>query len=118
MKSYSKPPSSPVTDPVRSIDAEEVRAALPGGWTVENSGDGVVFGYATGRRGAEFPDPEKVSASFGIRRSDELWTAVWLEPSHLHGGRHVLSDHATGVKQRCIEWVAEKTIDLEEGIDG
>lgn len=103
-----------MTDPSESIDANAVRSRLPDGWTVDVDGDRLIFGYATDHELDEFPDPGAIPASFGIRREDELWTAVWLEADESQGGRHYLVDQATGVKERCIEWVGEKA----DGLDG
>lgn len=103
-----------MTDPDEPIDIELVRSRLPSGWTVESDGERAIYGYPFDAETATFPDPAELLASFGIRQTGELWTAVWLEPNARRGGRHEPTDHVTGLKERCIEWVSEKADSLEE----
>lgn len=107
-----------MTDPDEPTDTELVQSQLPDGWSVEPDGERAIYGYPFDAETAAFPDPAELPASFGIRQTGELWTAVWLEPNARHGGRHELVDHVTGLKERCIEWVAEQANDLEESSNG
>jgi len=96
-----------------SISAVKIRQRLPDGWRVSNDGGTVVYGYARGHADPDFPMPVEIPASFGIRETEDLWTATWQEPNE-SSGHHELTDQAKGTKERCIEWVVEKANGLRE----
>jgi len=99
-----------------SIGAPEVRRRLHDSWRVSNDGETVVYGYARGHADPDFPMPVEIPASFGIRKTDDLWTATWQEPNEA-SGHHELADQAEGTKERCIEWVVERANNLREKDD-
>jgi hypothetical protein len=96
----------------RGVDTKTLQNRLPAGWTVETArGDGSddrrVCGYVAS---AESEGREKAEASgaiFEIRQGGDLWTAIWVccrEPSADCVGLH----RASGVRERCVEWVVKR----------
>lgn len=100
------------------VDTEDLRNRLPAGWTVEAPGENGTWGgdavvgqskeYEAGRsrRAAER------GANFEIRRTGDLWTAIWLD--HRGSGPDRATDRITGVRERCVEWVVERARGAEE----
>ena len=88
-------------EPRGSLRAGAVRRRLPDGWCVEDDGDGV--------RG--YTDPgsaDRGSAAFYICPDGGLWTASWGEAGESNHDERADSEHVTGVKERCVRWVAHR----------
>ena len=98
-----------MADPSGEIDPDRLRERLPNGWRIEMDG-GVIHGYMSERDAVDGP------ASFSIQRSsDHLWTATWLAPANSREHEQSPTVRTTGVRERCIEWIAKRAAGLGEG---
>lgn len=89
----------------KTIDADEVESELPAGWWAENDGDHCVHAYSG--RGADIDASVTIDAASG-----GLFTATWNEPGA--GRLHGPVDSKSGLKERAVQWVAERAEGMDE----
>ena len=109
------PRAVPMTEVGGTIDAAELRARLPDQWRVEDGGSGV-YGYADQDGAVGLVNSGTLPASFSIRPNGDLWAATWKGSHELGDDPRAESDRVTGARERCVEWVIERTCQAEEQV--
>ncbi len=105
-------------DSGRALVAQALQDRLPAGWTVEavgedgeagdNTGGARVSGYTNDSESGGRGTADARHVAFEIRRDGDLWVATWLDRAGRSADRSVVH-RITGVRERCVEWIIERT---------